>query len=78
MQTKFSVAVEGTQKSVLRDRPSICTNGRHVVIDVAQGSGDLFSMLLDRACVLRILQDGYYVGMFDRFLANNLPRTTGS
>ena len=78
MQTKFSVAVEGKRRSVLSDRPSINVNGSHVVIDVAGDGDDLYSMLLDRDCVLRILQDGYNAGMFDQYLANHLPRKTGS
>lgn len=72
MQTKISVAVGSTRKSVLTDNPSISANGSHVVIDVEGDQGDLISMLLDRDCVLRILQDGYRAGMFDRLLAGPL------
>lgn len=69
MQTKISVAVGNTRKSVLSDNPSISANGSHVVIDVEGDHGDLISMLLDRETVLRILKDGYRAGMFDRLLA---------
>ena len=69
MQTKISVAVGSTRKSVLSDNPSISANGSHVVIDVEGDHGDLVSMLLDRDTVLRILQDGYRAGMFDRLLS---------
>ena len=69
MQTKISVAVGSTRKSVLTDKPLISANGSHVVIDVEGDQGDLVSMLLDRETVLRILQDGYRAGMFDRLLS---------
>lgn len=53
---------------MLTDKPSISANGSHVVIDVESDQGDLISMLFDRETVLRILQDGYRAGMFDRLL----------
>ncbi|NNG03013.1 MAG: hypothetical protein HKM95_02800 [Inquilinus sp.] len=70
MQTKISVALGNTRKSVQTDDPQISANGSHVVIDVEDEKGDLISLLLDRDCVLRILQNGYRAGMFDRILAD--------
>mgnify|MGYP001823184134 CR=1 FL=1 len=69
MQTKISVALGKMRKSVQTDTPQISANGSHVVIDVEDEQGDLVSLLLDRDCVLRILQNGYRAGMFDRILA---------
>ena len=66
MQTKISLDLDGTRKSVKSARVQVSANRSHLEMEIEGEGGGIISVQLDRDSVFEIVRASFKGGMFDQ------------